>query len=310
MTDISQQHSRTTPEAQEQQQSLPGLVVPDMSFRRVIHLVSDAGPLIQALESGIPRSSALIDGLLRIPLARWALSYTAHEARASTLIEASSSSAGSQPFTVRLTRHQDFWGDGAPLSPPRTTYEGAISYFLEGREHRVELSNFPKTLELALDAIESRVQEPAVRDTRRASIEAPAAKYASDMAWIDGRLEPHGEGERSYLPRNCTAFLDDIAKKEVSRWKVADPGDRYEYRGIHHAWLHTFEKGESLALARVDVSFIDQYDNYLGGIATTLIVGSRGEAQRPFHIFLNHEFNPSEFHHRVWHLTEPPKSER
>lgn len=310
MADITERHNPTTRESQEKQQSLPGLVVPDSSLRRVIHLVSDAGPLIQALESGIPTPRAVIDGLLQIPLARWSLSYSSHEARATTLIEASPSSAASQPVSVRLTKHQDFWGDEGTLSSPRTTYHGSISYSLEGRAYRVDLSSFPKMLELTFDVLESRLQEPTVRDARRGSIERPAAKYASDMEWVKSCLELHGEGERGYLPRKCRGFLDDIAKSEVSRWKPAEPGDRYEYRGIHDAWLYTFEHGESLALARVDVSFTDKFDNYLGDIATTLIVGSRGASQRPFHIVLNHEFNPTEVHHRVWHLTEPPERQR
>lgn len=310
MSGISQQHQPAVHESKEQQQLLPGLAVPDSSFRRVIHLVSDAGPLIQALESGIPTPRAIIDGLLQVPLARWALSYTSSEGRASTWIEASASSAGSQPFSVRLSRHRDFWGEGGTLSPPPTTYDGAISYSVGGRDSRVELSHFPKVLALVFDAIESRVQEPSVRDARRASVETPAAKYAADMEWIATRLELHGEGERDYLPPTLRGFLNEIAEREILSWKTADPGDRYEYRGIHHAWLYTFENGESLALARVDVSFIDKYDNYLGDTATTLIVGSRGLTQRPFHIFLNHEFNPSELHRRVWSLTEPPKRER
>ena len=309
MTGISEQRNAAPRSTQEQQPELPGLSVPDSSFRRVLHVVSDAGPLIQTLESGIPTSRALIDGLLKIPLARWTLAYSSEGSRASTRMEASSNSSGSQPFTVRLTRSQDFWGGERKLDLPYTKYEGSISYSLGGGESCVSLASFPDLLKEVFDTLESRVQEPAVRDSRRASIEGPAGTYAADMEWTNLRLARHEEGERGYLPRNLREFLDSIARREIAQWKTTDPGDSYEYHGIDHAWLYTFDNGESLALARVKVSFIDRYDNNLGIVATSLIVGSRGTPSHCFHLLLDHECNPSEFHHQIWRLTRPSKGE-
>jgi hypothetical protein len=292
------------PAIPNQDQLLLPLSVPDSSFRKTLQVVSDAGELIAALESGIPDAATLLKGFMKVPLPDWTTEDSSSETRITTKIGASKNCAGTHPFTIRLARSTEYMGPDGILNVPETTYRGSIQYTIGGLERHVILDTQPNLIATVISTLEERLLEPSVRETRAARLGEEAERYAESVQWIKEALtRPDAREARSPLHDTLCQFIHREADEILHGWN----GDGYswELENIRRAFLFSFPSGEALALARLNIVWCDEHGNRDPEQAV-LVVASPHQTSSRFSILLldGSRSVPESLRKAMWALTK------
>jgi hypothetical protein len=271
---------------------------------RIIQVVGDAGPLIAALESGIPTSTELLHGLTQIPQPDWSIRYKQSKAHAITTFTASDRTPGTNPFSVQLTRTVAFMGPDGILSDPTTSYRGAIKYSIGTIQRDVVLDSHPGVLASLIGYLENRLQEPSTLQQKVDTIEREAGAYASGIQNIITKLsQTNVHDARSALAPKLCSFLIEDARSALRSW--ADDGYRYKMDTIERAFLFAFATGDAVALARINVTRTD-LDKNREDMSAVLIVASeeRGKQRRVELVPQRVGSLPQALYDAAWRLTE------
>lgn len=292
-----------TPATTGNEQLLLQLEVPDTSYRKVIHVVCDAGSLVAALESGIPDANTLREGLLKIPRPDWTIEYSTAEAQANTFLTATRNSAGTHPFTVHLTRSVGFLAPEGTLSTPQISYRGSIHYCVARMERAVFLDDHPQLLATVIPLIEQQLQEPSVRDHKISCIENEAKACASTIERLIKTLsQPDIKEFRSTIEGHLCNFLVEAGGAVLRTWK--GEGYHWEMGSVQRAFLFSPPSGEAISLARINILWCDAYGNQEREEAVLLVVLTTDRSKRLAKILLEDGFSdPHALRKAVWTLT-------
>ena len=293
-----------TPAAPHHDQPLLPLAVPDSSFRQTFHVVSDAGALITALESGIPDAATLLEGFLKVPFPDWTSEYSSSETRATTKINASKNTAGTHPFTIRLVRSMDYMGPAGMLGAPETTYRGSIHYTIGDLQRDVILDTQPHLLGTVISNLEERLLEPSVRETRVARIGQEAERYAASIQWVmEALARPDAREVRSPLHEPLCQFIHRDTDVILRGWNGG--GYSFEMESIRRAFLFSFPSGESVALARLNIVWCDEHGNRDPEQAVLVVATQHQNAPRFSKLLLNDSISvPEPLRKAMWAMTK------